>query len=102
MKTAIPIPMEAITTFCEKWGIVRFELFGSVLRDDFDEKSDVDTLVTFDDRTEWSLFDLACMKVELEALFGRNVDIVERAAIINPYRRLSIFRTAQTIYARAS
>ena len=31
---------EQIAAYCRKWAIVRFELFGSALRADFDEKSD--------------------------------------------------------------
>jgi len=42
----IPIPEDEIDNFCHKWDIKTFELFGSVLRDDFDsEHSDVDVMV---------------------------------------------------------
>ena len=30
---------DQISEFCRKWSITRFELFGSVLRDDFDAES---------------------------------------------------------------
>src|SRR6266480_3551593 len=46
--TRFPIPYEKIEAFCRKWNIIRFELFGSILRDDFDSnRSDVDVLVIF-------------------------------------------------------
>lgn len=43
----IDIPMEKIKAFCEKWKVVEFSLFGSVLRDDFRSDSDIDVLLSF-------------------------------------------------------
>ena len=51
----IDIPKETIAAFCQKWKIVEFSLFGSVLRDDFRPDSDVDVLVSFAPDAEWSL-----------------------------------------------
>jgi len=76
-------------------------LFGSVLRDDFGPDSDVDILVTFEPGAPWSLWDLEDMKQELRALFGRNVDLVEKPAIRNPFRRHEILSTSQVVYAAA-
>jgi len=45
--------------------VVEFALFGSVLRDDFNFNSDIDVLVTFADKAQISLFDLAQMQIEL-------------------------------------
>ncbi len=53
--------------------------FGSVLTDQFRADSDVDVLVTFEEPTRWSLFDVVDMKDELERLFGRKVDFVGKA-----------------------
>jgi len=47
-KTAIPLPLDAIRDFCARWQVICFELFGSVLRDDFRDESDVDVMITFD------------------------------------------------------
>ena len=38
VSTRLPISYEKLEAFCRKWNIVRLELFGSVLRDDFDPK----------------------------------------------------------------
>jgi predicted nucleotidyltransferase len=55
----IPIPEDKIDNFCRKWGIKTFELFGSVLRDDFDsERSDVDVMVTLSPDRSYTLFDI--------------------------------------------
>jgi predicted nucleotidyltransferase len=45
------------------------------------------------------LFEIAEMKIELENLFDRPVDLVEKEGLRNPYRRKEILRTAQVIYS---
>jgi len=87
----IKVDFEKLSVFCKKWNIVEFALFGSVLRNDFNSESDVDVLVSFDQNTNISLFDLVEMQEELESFFGREVDIIERTAIKNPYRMKNIF-----------
>src|SRR5437870_928848 len=74
---------EEIAEFCRKWKIVRFELFGSVLRDDFDENSDVDVLVTFapGESRHHRIGQLLDMEEELQALFGRRVDLIKRELV---------------------
>ena len=96
------LPMDALRTFCQRWGIRELALFGSVLRDDFDAASDVDVLVQFDDEVRRSLFDLVTMTDELEALFGRKVDLLTRKGVEespNYIRRKAILDSAQVIYA---
>jgi uncharacterized protein len=88
-----------IAEFCQRWQIIEFALFGSVLRDDFRPDSDIDALVTFAPESRWSLFDWVDMKEELEALFKRKVDIADKEGLKNPYRRHEILQTLQVIYA---
>ncbi len=95
----ITVDRERIADFCRRWRITEFALFGSVLRDDFRPDSDVDVLVSFDPATAWSLLDVVQMAEELQALFGRKVDIVEKDAIRNPFRRHSILTTKEVLYA---
>lgn len=63
----------------------------------FGPESDVDVLVTFDDDAPWSLLDLVEAQHELEELFGRKVDLVEKKSIRNPFRRHAILTTKQVI-----
>ena len=93
------VPMDKIASFCRKWKVVEFSLFGSVLRDDFGPDSDVDVLVTFADDARWSLSHWADMEHELGELFGRAVEVVEKAALRNPFRRHSILRDSEVICA---
>ena len=90
---------DKIADFCRRWEVKQFALFGSVLREDFCSDSDVDVLVTFTPDANLSLFDLGAMQQELEAMFGRPVDLVEEAGLRNPFRRRSIIKTRKIVYA---
>jgi len=93
------IPAEKIEAFCRKWKVVEFALFGSILRDDFRPESDVDVLVELADDAPWSLFEWVDMIEELKAIFGRDVDLVEKSAITNPFRRKAILGNREVVYA---
>src|SRR5574337_712937 len=98
----IEVPQQSIINFCHRYRVRRLALFGSVLRDDFRPDSDVDVLVEFESDAHLSLFDLVSMQNELEELIGREVDLVERAAVEqseNYIRRKSILKNLEVIYA---
>ena len=102
MPIPVPIDREKIADFCQRWKILEFALFGSVLRDDFGAESDIDVLVSFEDKHGWTLLDLARMEFELQDLLGRKVDLWTRKGIEqsrNPYRRRDILTSAQVIHA---
>jgi len=48
IRARIEIPQAEIEAFCRKHHIRRLALFGSVLREDFTDESDVDVLVEFE------------------------------------------------------
>jgi len=94
------LPHGQITEFCKRWKITEFSLFGSILRDDFGPESDVDCLVVFSKDSEWSLFDIVHMQDELSEIFeGRQIDIVDRHAMRNPFFRHRVLTTREVIYA---
>src|SRR4030042_496311 len=95
----IEIPYDKIQEFCRRWRIKEFAIFGSTLRDDFRPESDVDVLVTFQGGTPWGLFEIMEMIEELQKIFGRNVDLVEKEALRNPFRRHEILSQCQVVYA---
>jgi predicted nucleotidyltransferase len=95
----IPFPVDQIAAFCQKWKITELAVFGSVLRDDFRPESDVDILVSFTDDAHWSLYDWVDMQEELHGIIGRQVDLVEKKGLHNPFRRHAILTTKQVIYA---
>lgn len=98
-KTRLRVPRKKIVEFCKRWKVVELSLFGSILREDFNPNSDVDVLVTFAPDAQVSLFDMVQMQLELKAIFARNVDLVEKASLYNPYRRREILQTAMRVYA---
>ncbi len=93
------LPRKKIEEFCKRWSITEFSVFGSVLRDDFRPDSDIDVLVSIDPKAPIGLFEIVEMKIELEKMFKRPVDLVEKEGLRNPYRRSEILRTAQLIYS---
>jgi len=72
-----------------------------VLREDFGPDSDIDVLVRFDRQARHTLLDIGQMENELSRILGRDVDLIERAAIErsrNYIRRKAILDSAETIY----
>ncbi len=93
-------PSELIN-FCQENQILELSVFGSVLREDFKETSDIDFLVVFDPQIQLSLMDLVGIQYELEELIGRKVDLVEKRSIENSHnwiRRKNILEAATLIY----
>jgi predicted nucleotidyltransferase len=76
------IEEKEIEAIARKWRITEISLFGSVLGEQFSENGDIDVLVQFDNKAEFSLFDL-----------------VEKASLKNPYRKREILNTAKVVYA---
>ncbi len=102
MKAKIDIDQDKIAEFCRRWKITELALFGSVLRDDFRDDSDVDLLVTFQLDAEWSLLDHIAMEEELSVILGRKIDLVSRRAVErsgNWIRRKAILSTTEPLYA---
>jgi len=102
MAIRLDIDRQALAALCRRWGIRELAVFGSALRPDFGAESDVDLMLTFEEGVERSLFDLSAIAMELEALFGRPVDLLTRRGVEqsrNPYRRDEILSTAEPLYA---
>lgn len=93
------LPRKKIAEFCKRWSIIEFSVFGSALRADFRPDSDIDVLVSIDPKAHIGLFEIAEMQIELEKMFKRPVDLVEKEGLKNPYRRSEILGTAKLIYA---
>lgn len=89
-----------LTPFCERHGVARLEVFGSLARGERHAASDVDLLVTFrpDVHLGWDFYDL---HKELEDLLGCEVDLLTRRAVEhdeNSIRRRSILESTRDIY----
>lgn len=100
----IPLDGKRLAEFCHRWQIVELELFGSVLRDDFGPRSDIDVLASFAPEAEPGLLDHVQMEEELGTLLGRKVELVSRRAIEqspNWIRRRAILDSAKPYYVVA-
>ena len=103
-KIMLALPSEQIAAFCRRWSIVRLDVFGSALRPEFLPDSDVDLIATYRPEASWSLLDRVRMKLELEAMLGREVDLLNRRALEKskrPARVASILTEAQPLYAES-
>ena len=99
MNASVQLDREALAAFCRKWRIKQLSIFGSAIRDDFGPESDLDFLVSFEPGAPLDIDRLLDMKEELEVRYGRPVDLVEKEALRNPWRRHEILKTCEVIYA---
>jgi len=100
----ISFPVAQLASFCRRWSIARLDVFGSALRDDFRPDSDVDLLATYAPEARWSLLDRVRMKFELEAMLGREVDLLNRRALEKAKtngRAAAILAQAQPLYVES-
>lgn len=94
---AIDYDKEKLRDFCRRWKVTEFSLFGSVVREDFGPDSDVDVLVRLAADAPWRLSTWLEMQQELEVLFKRRVDLIERDAVEqsdNRFRKRAILSSA--------
>jgi uncharacterized protein len=96
---AIAIDSMQLHAICQRHHITKLAVFGSVLRDDFGDDSDIDIVVEFDPRfiPGWNIVTIAR---ELSELWGREVDLTTFRAL-HPRLRDSIVTTMQVLYERA-
>jgi predicted nucleotidyltransferase len=89
-----------VADLCRQYHVQRLALFGSALRDGFEEQSDLDFLVEFEAVPSGTYADTYFgLKESLEQLFQRSVDLVVESAIRNPYFRQSIERSKALLFS---
>jgi uncharacterized protein len=85
---------DEIEALARKHGAVRIRLFGSVARGEERPDSDVDFLVALEEGR--SLLDFVGLKLDLEELLERKVDLVSEGAV-SRWLEKRIYREAQPI-----
>ena len=93
----VPVPMEAVAAFCRRHRVRELALFGSVLRDDFTDHSDVDVLIEPGPDHDHTLDEMLSMQEELETLFGRSVDLVYKD-LLDKYIREDVLKRRRVFY----
>jgi len=90
---------DQLADLCERYGIRRLSLFGSVLRGTDRPDSDVDLLVEFQSGMVPGLLGLARIELELSTLLGgRKVDL-RTPEDLSRYFRDEVERAAEVQYA---
>jgi predicted nucleotidyltransferase len=78
LKTALRALMPSLE---REYGVSSIELFGSYVRGEQDEESDLDLLVEFDPDRDLSLLKFVGLQLELSDRLGLQVDLVEKRSI---------------------
>ncbi len=92
----------AIEEICQRYKITELSFFGSVLRNDFTAQSDIDILVQFNQGDAPTISVFEDLRLELQNLLGRKVDLVTKRSIEkskNSFRRKEILGHFNVIYA---
>ena len=87
---------QTIHKFCQNYHIRQLSFFGSVVREDFGEQSDIDVLVEFESGHIPGL-DFFLMEAELSRLLGRRVDL-QTLNFLSPEIRSSVLAEAVSAY----
>ncbi|MBN2097761.1 MAG: nucleotidyltransferase family protein [Candidatus Omnitrophica bacterium] len=85
---------KAIIEVLGKYGVKRAALFGSIVRGEATEESDIDLLIEFKERK--SLLDLAGLKLELQERLGRKVDVLTYGSL-HPLLKSRILKEQEVI-----
>ena len=97
----LDLPMEEIAALCRRYGAQELSLFGSALRDDFRDDSDIDLLVLFQPDARIGFLEFAALQRELADVPGRDVDLVSKRGL-KPVIRDEVLSAARVIYAEVS
>ena len=93
--------IDNIYALCKQHKVDELFIFGSILTQNFNDTSDVDFLVQFENIDIMDYFDnYMDFKEKLEDLFGRPVDLLENQAIRNPIFRKVLDREKRLVYER--
>ncbi len=92
--------LQEIRKICSLLGVKKLYVFGSAVSGDFDEKSDIDFLISFDENLSVEEYTQNYFELyyKLKELFNRDIDIVTERTLTNPYFIESINETKKLIY----
>lgn len=92
--------IQKIIDLCKKHKVHKLFVFGSILTNRFNDKSDVDLIVDFNKSEVNDYFDnYFDFKYSLEDLLGRKIDLLEEQTIKNPYLKKSVDATRILIFS---
>jgi predicted nucleotidyltransferase len=90
---------EAIAELCRTYGVYKLDLFGSAATGAFQpEKSDLDFVVNFWDRTGRYADRFLQLAESLEGLFDREVDLITEASVKSPLFKQLVDSQQETVF----
>ncbi len=98
VRDRIDIQIEELAELCRRYHVRELALFGSVLRDDFGDDSDVDVLVEYEPDARVGLYEHFDLQMELERFSGRRIDLVSKHGL-NDVIRDDVLVSSQVLYA---
>jgi uncharacterized protein len=95
----IHVQHSSIEAYCRKHHIRSLAFFGSFVRKDFTQESDIDVLVEFEPG-QTPGYDFFLLEAELSELLGHKVDL-QTLSFLSAIVRQTAFSEAVTIYEQA-
>ena len=95
MKSQVEQIKRILSSKLKKYGVKKAALFGSIVRDELTDNSDIDLLIEFEGRK--SLLDLAALKLDLQELLSRKVDVLTYNSL-HPLLRDKILNEQEVIF----
>ena len=97
----INLHIDQINQLCDANNVKSLFAFGSVTNNKFNADSDIDLVVEIAENDPLSYADnYFNLKLQLEKLFKRHIDLLEQKAIKNPYLKSRIETTKILIYGK--
>ncbi len=96
MEQTVGFPHEELVALCRRWHLTELTFFGSVLREDFTDASDIDVIVDFaPGHVPGFAFARLCR--ELEDVLGRRVDVLTRTGFTYAKESQLTLHTAEAV-----
>jgi len=100
MNTIVTDKIDELKRLCLAFNVKSMYVFGSVCTDKFNDKSDIDILISFDNISlEQYADNYFELHYKLQDLFGRDIDLLTEKSLSNPYFIKGLEQTKQLIYA---
>ena len=97
----IDLPIDKIRQYCETQPIARLSLFGSALRDEMTEESDIDLLVEYLPGARVSYFTLVRHEIDMREIIGWKVDL-RTPNELSRFFRQDVLDSARKLYEKES
>lgn len=100
MNKIIGDKLDELKQLCKTYKVKTMYIFGSVCTDKFNDSSDIDILISFDNLSVEEYTDNYFeLHYKLQELFNRKIDLLTERSLSNPYFIRALEQTKQLVYA---